>query len=156
MQAVLGLPEGTHIALRFTSTILIGELCEWIKEHPDYLGKFSHVYMTGLLMGWWKTCCNTNWESPMCTVCLKYSRVYEMVHYFQCMVKCRKSSLQQIQWKQCKKTGEIEENWGNDTEWVIKVGLFIGWCDEVTSCERGSSMIHSCLFKLIHVCLNSQ
>lgn len=31
------MPENTHIAVRYTSITLLGELCEWIDNHPDTL-----------------------------------------------------------------------------------------------------------------------
>lgn len=36
-QAILKLPENTHIAFRYTSILLLGELCEWIDNHPESL-----------------------------------------------------------------------------------------------------------------------
>lgn len=36
-QAILKLPESTHIAFRYTSIMLLGELCEWIDNHPESL-----------------------------------------------------------------------------------------------------------------------
>ncbi|XP_033225637.1 transportin-3 isoform X2 [Belonocnema kinseyi] len=37
VEAILNLPENTHIAVRHTSIILLGELCEWIDSHPQSL-----------------------------------------------------------------------------------------------------------------------
>lgn len=37
VEAILGLPENTHAAVRFTSVLLLGELCEWIEKHPTSL-----------------------------------------------------------------------------------------------------------------------
>ncbi|XP_012271220.1 transportin-3 isoform X2 [Orussus abietinus] len=37
VEAILNLPEGTHIAVRHTSILLLGELCEWIERHPQSL-----------------------------------------------------------------------------------------------------------------------
>ena len=45
LQAVLNLPENTHIALRYTSTQLVGELGEWIGKHPDTLGKAPNAFI---------------------------------------------------------------------------------------------------------------
>lgn len=45
LQAVLGLPDSTHISLRYTGTVLVGELCEWIREHPDYLGRKLFIFV---------------------------------------------------------------------------------------------------------------
>nr|CAI5836961.1 unnamed protein product [Callosobruchus analis] len=36
-EAILSIPENTHIAVRYTSVLLLGELCEWIEKHPDTL-----------------------------------------------------------------------------------------------------------------------
>lgn len=36
-EAILNLPENTHIAVRYTSIMLIGELSEWIERHPESL-----------------------------------------------------------------------------------------------------------------------
>lgn len=35
--AILNLPENTHIALRYRSILLLGELSEWIENHPETL-----------------------------------------------------------------------------------------------------------------------
>ena len=48
LDAVLGLPEGTHIALRHTGISLIGELCEWIEHHPEVLDGVLQFLLAGL------------------------------------------------------------------------------------------------------------
>ncbi|XP_055932658.1 transportin-3-like [Argiope bruennichi] len=37
VEAILNLPEASHVAVRYTSTYLLGELCDWIEKHPHYL-----------------------------------------------------------------------------------------------------------------------
>lgn len=37
VEAILNLPENTHLAVRHTSILLLGELCEWIEFHPQSL-----------------------------------------------------------------------------------------------------------------------
>lgn len=37
VEAILNLPEATHIAVRYMSVVLLGELCDWIQEHPQSL-----------------------------------------------------------------------------------------------------------------------
>ncbi|GFG31613.1 hypothetical protein Cfor_03192, partial [Coptotermes formosanus] len=37
VEAILNLPENTHVAVRHTSVLLLGELCEWIERHPQSL-----------------------------------------------------------------------------------------------------------------------
>uniref|UniRef100_A0A1B0GKH3 Putative nuclear transport regulator n=1 Tax=Lutzomyia longipalpis TaxID=7200 RepID=A0A1B0GKH3_LUTLO len=37
VEAILNLPANTHIAVRYTSVLLLGELCEWIECHPESL-----------------------------------------------------------------------------------------------------------------------
>lgn len=37
VEAILSMPEGTHIAVRKTCILLLGELCEWIERHGECL-----------------------------------------------------------------------------------------------------------------------
>ncbi|KAG8222278.1 hypothetical protein J437_LFUL003259 [Ladona fulva] len=37
VEAILNLPENTHVAVRHTSVLLLGELCEWIENHSETL-----------------------------------------------------------------------------------------------------------------------
>lgn len=37
VEAILNLPDNTHIAFRYTSIMLLGELCDWIDSHPETL-----------------------------------------------------------------------------------------------------------------------
>lgn len=39
LAAILALPEETHPMMRYTALHLIGELCEWIEQHPQVLGE---------------------------------------------------------------------------------------------------------------------
>ena len=43
-QAVLSIPTTAHIAVRYTTLQLIGELCEWIDKHPQVIGKYENVW----------------------------------------------------------------------------------------------------------------
>jgi hypothetical protein len=43
VEAILSLPENTHMAVRHTSVLLLGELCEWIERHPQSLGKYNAI-----------------------------------------------------------------------------------------------------------------
>ena len=38
VQAILTLPEQVHISVRYTGIKLIGELCEWLNKHPQFIG----------------------------------------------------------------------------------------------------------------------
>lgn len=44
VEAILSLPENTHVAVRHTSVLLLGELCEWIERHPQSLGKLCYMF----------------------------------------------------------------------------------------------------------------
>ena len=48
VEAVLGLPQTAHIAVRHTSLRLIGELAEWIEYHPQYLERVLNWLLLGL------------------------------------------------------------------------------------------------------------
>lgn len=37
VESILNLPTNTHIAVRHTSLLLLGQLSEWIEKHPQYL-----------------------------------------------------------------------------------------------------------------------
>ncbi|XP_031829291.1 transportin 3 isoform X2 [Nomia melanderi] len=48
VEAILNLPENTHIAVRHTSILLLGELCEWIDSHPQSLEPVLNFLLTCL------------------------------------------------------------------------------------------------------------
>ncbi|XP_076655817.1 transportin 3 [Halictus rubicundus] len=48
VEAILNLPENTHIAVRHTSILLLGELCEWIDNHPQSLEPVLNFLLTCL------------------------------------------------------------------------------------------------------------
>lgn len=48
VQAILALPPETHVAVRYTSTQLLGELSEWIEKHPQLLDPVLQYLLEGL------------------------------------------------------------------------------------------------------------
>lgn len=45
LEQVVLLPETVHIAVRYTSIELVGEMSEVVDRNPRFLGRFSrHVY----------------------------------------------------------------------------------------------------------------
>lgn len=44
VEAILNMPETVHINMRYTSVMLLGELCEWIshEQHSETLG--NNIY----------------------------------------------------------------------------------------------------------------
>ncbi|XP_064490151.1 transportin-3-like [Ornithodoros turicata] len=48
VDAILQLPPETHVAVRYTSIQLLGELCEWIEKHPQYLNLSLNFLLQGL------------------------------------------------------------------------------------------------------------
>lgn len=48
VEAILNMPETTHIAVRYTSVLLLGELCEWIEKHPHVLDPILNFLVLGL------------------------------------------------------------------------------------------------------------
>lgn len=38
VQAILNLPDQVHVAVKSTGIRLIGELCEWLNKHPQFIG----------------------------------------------------------------------------------------------------------------------
>lgn len=48
IEAILNLPENTHIAVRYTSILLVGELCEWIDQNSEFLESILNFLLCGL------------------------------------------------------------------------------------------------------------
>ncbi|KAK7108377.1 transportin-3-like isoform X2 [Littorina saxatilis] len=48
VQAILALPPETHVAVRYTSIQLLGELSEWIEQHPQLLDPVLQYLLAGL------------------------------------------------------------------------------------------------------------
>lgn len=48
IEAILNLPENTHTAVRYTSILLMGELCEWIDVNSEYLESILNFLLCGL------------------------------------------------------------------------------------------------------------
>ncbi|XP_006826075.1 transportin-3-like [Saccoglossus kowalevskii] len=48
VEAIINLPKDAHIAVRYTSTQLVGELGEWIEEHTQYLDPILAFLMQSL------------------------------------------------------------------------------------------------------------
>lgn len=46
VEAILSMPETVHINMRYTSVMLLGELCEWISndQHSETLGDNYEQY----------------------------------------------------------------------------------------------------------------
>lgn len=47
----MNLPENTHIQVRQTSIILLGELCDWIEVHSDSLQPVLNFLLFSLQQG---------------------------------------------------------------------------------------------------------
>lgn len=48
VQAVLSIPSSAHVAVRYTTLQLIGELCEWIDKHPQVIDPVLQFLLAGL------------------------------------------------------------------------------------------------------------
>ncbi|KAL0881245.1 hypothetical protein ABMA27_002342 [Loxostege sticticalis] len=48
VEAILSMPENTHIGVRKTCILLLGELCEWIEQHPEALEPSLRVLVRAL------------------------------------------------------------------------------------------------------------
>ncbi|XP_060531068.1 transportin-3 [Cylas formicarius] len=48
VEAILHIPDSTHIAVQHTSVLLLGELCEWIEKHPVVLDPILNFLVVGL------------------------------------------------------------------------------------------------------------
>ncbi|XP_048516795.1 transportin-3 [Dendroctonus ponderosae] len=48
VEAILNSPSSTHLAVRYTSVLLLGELSEWIEKHPQVLDPILNFIVQGL------------------------------------------------------------------------------------------------------------
>ncbi|XP_071823709.1 transportin-3-like isoform X1 [Apostichopus japonicus] len=48
MQAIINTPETSHVAVRYTSLRMVGELSEWLHKHPDYIDPALNLLTAGL------------------------------------------------------------------------------------------------------------
>lgn len=68
-QAILKLPENTHIAFRYTSIMLLGELCEWIDNHPESLEAVLNFLLYSLNQKNGLAAAAANALTQICTAC---------------------------------------------------------------------------------------
>lgn len=68
-QAILRLPENTHIAFRYTSIMLLGELCEWIDNHPESLEAILNFLLYSLNQKNGLAAAAANALTQICTAC---------------------------------------------------------------------------------------
>lgn len=67
----MSLPENTHIAVRFTSVLLLGELCEWIEKHPTSLEPILNFLLYSLQQPGIAPAAATALQS-ICTTCYEH------------------------------------------------------------------------------------
>ncbi|XP_044748390.1 transportin-3 [Coccinella septempunctata] len=49
VEAILSIQDrSTHVAVRYTSLMLLGELCEWVEKHPNTLDPILHYLVSSL------------------------------------------------------------------------------------------------------------
>ncbi|XP_054715375.1 transportin-3-like [Uloborus diversus] len=80
IEAILNLPETTHISVRYTSTYLMGELCDWIEKHPQYLDPTLNFLLSCLQKSPLSTVSATALQN-ICSVCKK-----QMTSHFSCLL----------------------------------------------------------------------
>lgn len=68
-EAILNLPENTHIAFRYTSIMLLGELCEWIDNHPESLEAVLNFLLYSLNQKNGLAAAAANALTQICTAC---------------------------------------------------------------------------------------
>ncbi|XP_001602761.1 transportin-3 [Nasonia vitripennis] len=85
VEAILNLPENTHIAVRHTSILLLGELCEWINSHPQSLEPILNFLLNCLSQKGLGSAASNALQS-ICTACPKH-----MASHFQGLLQIARS-----------------------------------------------------------------
>ncbi|RZF36032.1 hypothetical protein LSTR_LSTR005848 [Laodelphax striatellus] len=75
VEAILNLPQNTHIAVRYTSLLLLGELCEWIEKHPQSLEPVLNFLLFCLQQPKLASAAATALQS-ICSACCKHMDVH--------------------------------------------------------------------------------
>lgn len=81
-EAILNLPENTHITFRYTSIMLLGELCEWIDNHPEYLESVLNFLLISLNQKNGLAAAAATALTKICTSC-KSRMVYHLIGLLQ-------------------------------------------------------------------------
>ncbi|KAL1139884.1 hypothetical protein AAG570_006861 [Ranatra chinensis] len=75
VEAILNLPPNTHIAVRYTSLLLLGELCEWIEKHPQSLEPVLNLVLYCLQQAQLANAA-ANCLQSICTSCREHMAVH--------------------------------------------------------------------------------
>lgn len=95
MEAILTLPETTHIAVRYTSVMLLGELCEWIEKNTGLLDPILNYLVCCLPQAGMGAAAATALQS-ICITCNKHMdrHVPTLLHILQQVIIFLKYVLQ--------------------------------------------------------------
>lgn len=72
VEAILNLPESTHIAVRYTSIMIIGELSEWIGQHPESLEAVLNFLLHALQQRNGLAAAAASALTSICTMCREH------------------------------------------------------------------------------------
>ncbi|KAK7861760.1 hypothetical protein R5R35_010783 [Gryllus longicercus] len=76
VEMILNLPETTHLAVRYTSVLLLGELCEWLEKHPQSIEMALNFLLHSLQQPHLSTAAAIALQNICCA-----SRDYMTVHF---------------------------------------------------------------------------
>jgi transportin-3 len=98
VQAILNLPENCHIAIRFTSINILGELCDWIDFHPETLEAVLNFLLQALKHKSGLAGAAANALQLICTHCKKHmvrhmSGLMEIARYLEMFELQQESSI---------------------------------------------------------------
>ncbi|XP_014219143.1 transportin-3 isoform X1 [Copidosoma floridanum] len=85
VEAILNLPDNTHIAVKHTSILLLGELCEWVQVHPQTLEAILNFLLNCLTQKGLAGAASNALQS-ICTMCSNH-----MVSHFPGLLLIAKS-----------------------------------------------------------------
>ncbi|XP_046388483.1 transportin-3 [Ischnura elegans] len=75
VEAILNLPENTHVAVRHTSVLLLGELCEWVEKHTETLEPILNFLLYCLHKPLLATAAANSLQS-ICSACTEHMGVH--------------------------------------------------------------------------------
>ncbi|XP_063222525.1 transportin-3 [Bacillus rossius redtenbacheri] len=84
VEAILHMPETSHVAVRHTSILLLGELCEWVERHPQTLELVLNYLLFCLQQPQFASAAANSLQS-ICSACRSHMAVHftGLVHIIQ-------------------------------------------------------------------------
>lgn len=133
IEAILQLPENCHIAIRYTSVNILGQLCDWISAHPETLEAILNFLLNALQK---KTALASAAAQSLQLICSSCHR--DMIHHITGLVEIAR----------CLEMFEIQP----EAAIVLLKGISL-IISRLPNNEVSNVMRQLCSFQITHICM---